>query len=161
MAEQKSEYRNDSKGMLGVTLFDSEGKQYGGLVRPGDTIWLSERETIATANAPKLDENNPFINGHLTLVTPATEIINRRPLGPDAPPSPEPAEDAAVAPTEDVEATEKAKAEAGRKADEAKIAANPKPPEETGAAVKPSGPAPVGQRASSEEVATPRAPARG
>jgi hypothetical protein len=48
---------------------------------PHATIWLSEEEQIATANACRKDEDNPFVNGDLELLTPATVVANRRPIG--------------------------------------------------------------------------------
>jgi hypothetical protein len=80
--KQKNEYRNDSEGVCGVIVIDN-GKEKGIPVGPGDSVWLSEEERIATANAPAKDEDNPLANGTLTLVTPAAEIKNRRPIGAD------------------------------------------------------------------------------
>lgn len=80
--QEKNEYRNDSPGVCGVVTID-DGRAKAIPVKPGDSIWLSEQERIATANAPKRDEDNPFTNGTLVLVTPAAEIRNRRDIGPD------------------------------------------------------------------------------
>lgn len=84
MPIHKSEFRNTRDYMVGVVLYDQDGKPYGDVVQPGDTVWLSEQEQIATANAPKRPEDNPLANGTLVEVTPATEIANRRPLRPPA-----------------------------------------------------------------------------
>lgn len=166
----KNEYRNDSPGVCGVTTIEN-GKTKGIAVKPGDSIWLSEEERIATANAPKRDGDNPFTNGTLTLVTPAAEIKNRRDIGPDelegekpepqseVQPSPEEVQQEAKA--QQTEADREAKAEAARRAQAAKQAENPgKPLDETGAAVQPKGLPHQGRSAPQEEVATPEAPAK-
>ena len=82
MSEVKSEYRNDSEHQVGYLYYDEDNKRQGGAVRPGETVWLSERDKIATANAPARDEDNPLANGDLTLVTAAKDLPSRRPLGP-------------------------------------------------------------------------------
>lgn len=87
--QSKNEYRNDSEGVCGVVVIDN-GKEKGIPIGPGDSVWLSEEERIATANAPTKDEDNPLNNGVLTLVTPAEEIRNRRPIGDDKLGEPEP-----------------------------------------------------------------------
>lgn len=168
----KSEYRNDSDGVTGVVIIQNH-KEVGIAVQPGSTVWLSQSECIATANAPLKDEDNPLVNGDLTLVTPATEIANRRPLGPDQPANVE-------GDTGDAQAGEKAKAVAAKAAAEeqekAKAAAEAKRQaaakkqaeqgvvpvgKETGAATeKATGKPATGQRAKAEEVATPEAPAK-
>lgn len=181
MAITKNEYANRSEGVCGVIVIDN-GKSKGIAVKPGDSIWLSEEERIATANAPKKDDDNPFTNGTLVLVTPAAEIRNRRDIGADelpqgeeaALPTPdpeapalksEPESEVPAEPTpEAIEAkaeAEKAKVEAARQARAAAQAENPgKPVDETGAAVEPQGLPHQGQRAPKEEVATPKAPAK-
>lgn len=77
----KDEFRNETKGFVGVITIDPQGNQKGVAVRPGSSIWLSEGEQILTANAPRLDKDNPFINGQLSLVTKAGDVKNRRPIG--------------------------------------------------------------------------------
>jgi hypothetical protein len=80
----RSEWKNISQGIVGVVVHDDRGQRGGIGVKPGDTVWLTEAERIATANAPRLPQNNPFANGTLVLVTRASEIKNRRPFGDDA-----------------------------------------------------------------------------
>lgn len=160
----KDKFRNDSPGQVGVTVIEN-GKERGIALRPGDIIWLSEEEQELTANAPRKDENNPFIGGNpnggpaLRLLIKAGEMGNRRPLGgtqkPEAEngaaPEPEQPETAqVVSEQEQRERQAKAKAAADRQAQS----------EETGAAKQPAGKAPQGQRAPQEEVGTPEAPAK-
>lgn len=156
MAPRKSEFRNTTEGHIGVVVIEN-GNERGIGVRPGDSIWLSEDEQIATANAPRRDEDNPFINGQLELVTAAQEIANRRPIGSsEAPQVPEKKPSSRA--KQDKERAEK-EAERQEKAKK-QAEAGPLPAEETGAAVSPSGNPKVGKRSQGEEVATPEAAAK-
>lgn len=168
MPQQKTEYRNDSPGIIGVITIEPGGERKPIPVSPGATVWLSEEEEIATANAPVRDEDNPFINGQLVKVTDASDIKNRRPLGSNAD-SPESAEQkrkaqeqaAAVKAANDRQAEE----EAARLKEAQKQAANPQPskapprqtPDETAAPPQAQGTAAQGSRAAGEEVGTPEA----
>lgn len=134
MAEKVSEWRNTTSGHLGVVKHDEEGKPRGISVKPGGTVLLTEKDRVATANAPANAANNPFQNGALVCITAETELSHRRPIGdasqsaPDPQPEPEPAP--------------------------------PEPEGETGAAAPPEGDPPTGQAAPHEEVAAePSAPA--
>lgn len=117
MAEPRSEFRNDSPGVCGVVVL-REGKPHGTFVRPGETIWLTEAEQVETANAPRRDEDNPFKDGTLSLVTASTEIANRRPIGdsqsPQVPESEEAQQEAARRTAETRKAAEAQKAEEER-----------------------------------------------
>lgn len=176
-ATMKDEFRNETKGFVGVITLDN-GKERGVAVRPESTIWLSEAEQVLTANAPRRDEDNPFINGQLKLVTKAQDVKNRRPLGNQVNPEDLPANgtdtdsDAEEAGPVVVEAPkpvttrqkedrERAKAEVKRKAEaEAQAKSGAVPGRETGAALDAAGtPKPKGRAAENEEVATPDAPA--
>lgn len=86
----RSEWINDSGGTVGVTLFDDDGKRIGGVVKPGATVWLTEKERIATANAPAKASDNPFANGTFRCVTPSTEMANRREFGAEQAPDGQP-----------------------------------------------------------------------
>lgn len=79
--KQKDEWLNTGAGWIGVVVIDGRGDHHGEAVAPGRTVWLSEEEQIATANAPVNDEDNPFANGSLELQTRGAEIRNRRPYG--------------------------------------------------------------------------------
>lgn len=165
MAEPRSEFRNESAGFIGVVVME-EGKPRGISVEPGDSVFLTEEEQIATANAPRDDKDNPFVNGALKLLTPATEIANRRPIGdtlaPQVPQSERQQEEAQAEREKTEEAQrQQVEAEARRKAAAQKQAQQPATPvEETGAAISPGGAPTHGKRAASEEVATPEAPAK-
>lgn len=125
----KDQFRNDSGGFISVVTIDARNNANAVAVRPGDTVWLSEEEQILTANAPRNEADNPLTNGSLTLTLEGKEIKNARPLRPTAEtPEPEPTEG-------DVEE------ETG----------------ETGAPPAPVGEPEEGQRAPTEEVATPEA----
>lgn len=80
----KDEFVNTSSGWIGAVQVDHNGRAMGVSVEPGGSIFLSEEEQILTANAPRMDEDNPFINGALELRTRAVEIRNRRPFGAQA-----------------------------------------------------------------------------
>jgi hypothetical protein len=81
MGTLRTEFKNASDGVQGAVIMDDTGKPTGVAVRPGDSIWLTETEEILTANAPRRDEDNPFTNGSFTVLTRATEVSNRRPIG--------------------------------------------------------------------------------
>lgn len=78
-------FRNDSGGWQGVVTLEPGGTHKAISIPPGHEVWLTEEEQVLTANAPRGAENNPLVNGALTLVSEAAEIKNRRPLRPDAP----------------------------------------------------------------------------
>lgn len=165
--QTKDIYRNASEGVCGVVVIDNNEPK-GIAVQPGHTIPLSEEERIATANAPRLPEDNPFTNGTLVLDTPAEEIKNRRPIdSPHAEPEVAP-EKKSEPESEDREPTQeptpeeqKAKAEAARQAEAKAQAEMPgKPVDETGAPKQPQGLPHQGRRAPQEEVATPDAPVK-
>lgn len=147
MAEEKAEFRNTSKGVIGASVFAGNGERGGVAVKPGETVWLSEAEQVMTANAPVDPKNNPFVAGTGENGRPALEVVTEpRQIGTHTRPIGEKAED--------VEATKKAKA-AERKARRSK-----RQSEETGAAEQPAGDAPEGQYGVGEEVGTPEAAAK-
>jgi hypothetical protein len=174
---EKAEFKNTSPGVCGVTILEPGGKPKGIAVKSGDTIWLTEEEQILTANAPRKAEDNPFVNGTLTLATEPKDIANRRPIGHTERQQPEMSvEDQAAADKARAE-QDQAKAEHERKeAEQAKAreeaAQDPanQPPArlphqgsstdlgaETGLQAEPVGDAPEGERAQAEEVGTPEA----
>lgn len=206
--EKRSEFKNVSGGHVGAQVKDHDGRMRGVDVAPDATIWLDESEQIATANAPRKDEDNPFTNGTFELLTPATEVANRRPIGhtekpqvtevgsaaaegspggpqaegdgasnggdegsppggPDEPQEPveEQMKQEPAPAAEEAGETGQRAARAQEEEENAKEAARravkagkrPQHPEETGAAAKPAGKAPVGKRMASEQVGTPEA----
>lgn len=179
MPQQKTEFQNMSGGIVGVVTIEPGGKPVAIPVRPDATVWLSEEEQIATANAPQRDEDNPFINGQLVKVTDAADIKNRRPIGDNAD-SPEAAEQKRAAEQRAAEVREaneaqrreeEARLKQGQQAAQAgaKPGAVPTAPaaaprqtaEETAAPPQPGGPAAQGTRAAGEEVGTPQAVPKG
>lgn len=167
MPQQKTEFRNDSPGIIGVVTLEPGGKEVAIPVKPGASIWLSEDEQIATANAPQRDEDNPFVNGQLIKVTDAADIKNRRPIGDNAE-SPEAAEQKRAAEEKAAELKAQNDAQAAEEAarlkqgqEQATQGAKAPPPrqtpEETGAAPQPQGASAQGSRAAGEEVGTPEA----
>jgi hypothetical protein len=168
MSQAKTEFRNDSGGIVGVVTIEPGGKTVSIPVKPGASVWLSEDEQIATANAPVNDEDNPFINGQLTKVTEAADIKNRRPIGSNAD-SPEAAEQkrkaqeaaaALKAANEEQQKTEAARLKQGQEQATTQQPAQAPPRqrgEETAAPPQPQGSQAAGSRAAGEEVGTPEA----
>jgi hypothetical protein len=169
MAQPKSEFENRSQGITGVVTIDPDGKRSPIPVKPGERVWLSEEEQIATANAPQQDTDNPFINGTLVKVTDSADIKNRRPIGEDAD-SPEAAEQkrkaeeeaARIKAANEAQAAEEAARtkqaqQAGAVGGQGVPAQQRQAPEETAAPPQPQGTAAQGSRAAGEEVATPEA----
>jgi len=176
MTQQKTEFRNDSGGIIGVVTIEPGGKEVALPLKPGQSVWLSDDERIATANAPRRDEDNPFANGQLVRVGEVPDgAKNRRPIG-DEEQTPEQAEQVRKA-QEDKAArdaanqAQKDEEEARRKAGQEQAAAGAKAPspapapaaqerqapEETAAPPQAQGAAVEGSRASGEEVGTPEA----
>lgn len=77
----KDQFRNDSGGVAGAIVLDGTG-QKSIAVLPGDTVWLTEDEQALTANAPRREEDNPFINGTFSLIAEGKNIKHARPLRP-------------------------------------------------------------------------------
>jgi hypothetical protein len=158
---ERAEFRNDSPGIAGAVAIE-DGKRRGITVKPNESVWLSEEEQIATANAPRKDEDNPFVNGTFTLVTDPQQVANRRPLGHSSlpqVPTPEAAQAKADAKAKQAQAKQ---AEEAKRAEKAKAQAEQgvtpvKEQKETGAAAEPQGEAAQGSRPSGEEVGTPEA----
>lgn len=169
MTQQKTEFKNVSGGIIGVVTIEPGGKIVPLPVQPDATIWLSEEEEIATANAPQRSEDNPFINGQLQKVTDAADIKNRRPIGSSTQESPEAAKQRQEAleakaqldaENEQQRVEEAARLEQGQK--QAQQGGQPPPPprqapDETAAPPQPQGKAAEGSRAAGEEVGTPEA----
>lgn len=80
--ERKSKFENVSPGVLGVVQFDMEGKPKGVPVPYKGIVFLSEEEQILTANAPRNESDNPFLNG-LKLLARGAEMERARPIGED------------------------------------------------------------------------------
>lgn len=159
--ELRAEFRNESPGVQGVVLYDADGKRTGSFVRPGQSVWLSEREQVATANAPRRAEDNPFVNGALILITEAHEVVNRRPIGSRAQIVDEEGRELVDPPAGPFDPRT-----AGRSALEDQSAPPPvevKPgaPEEVGAPPLPEGDPEHGIRQPGEEVGTPDAVPQG
>jgi hypothetical protein len=166
--DQKSEFRNASQGHVGVITLEPGGKEKAIAVRPGHSVWLTEDEQILTANAPRQDEDNPFLNGDLELVTAPKDVRNRRPIGhtdaeqPNEASARSKAEAAKAKAAADAEQRAAEEAERSKKAQEqAGQGASPpvrrQSPDETGAARQPQGSSAKGTRAAGEEVGTPAA----
>ena len=174
---EKAEFTNTSAGVCGVTIIEPGGKPKGIAVKPGDTVWLTEEEQILTANAPRKPEDNPFVNGTLTLATEPQDIANRRPIGhtdrqqPEMSPEDQAAADRARQEQEEAKA-EQERREAEEAASREQAAQDPAnqpparlphqgsstdPAEERGVQVDPVGDPAEGERAVAEEVATPEA----
>lgn len=142
MANPKSLFENTSGGIIGVVQIDGRGEEKGIPLWAGEEVWLSPEEQLATANAPRDAENNPFENGNLTLKVKAADAGTNRPLGDDQdidnPPPP-----AAPAPEEpDVDDLREEQAPEPEE-----------PPPAEGTPPEPEAPAPEGARAQNEEVA--------
>lgn len=64
MEESKRQFVNESEITLGAVVLDEANNKFRArAVAPGGSVWLSEREQRATANAPASDVDNPFNKG--------------------------------------------------------------------------------------------------
>lgn len=143
--EMKAQFRNRTTGYVGVNVINEEGKEHGAAVDPGGTVWLSEREQMMTANAPRKPENNPFVGGHPDG-GPALELITElRPIGAGESDRPIGAHLSGDEPEEKAEGRPKSRSRRRQS-------------EETGAAAAPKGDAAEGSFATGEEVGDPEAP---
>lgn len=100
----KQKFRNMTGGYIGVVIQNDAGKMSGISLGPGEGVELSEREQRATANAPRLEKDNPFVGGFEDPETgekgPALVAVDsdedvQRPIGvkPESPPVEEQAAD--------------------------------------------------------------------
>jgi hypothetical protein len=82
MPTAKSEFRNTRDFHIGVVLKREDGRSMKGhALEPHGRVWMDEEEQMATANAPRQESDNPFVNGDLELVQSAQVLANRRPIG--------------------------------------------------------------------------------
>lgn len=58
---EKRCYKNQTAGHLGVVKLDYKGQEVGADVEPYGTVWLTAKEALLTARAPKRAEDNPFV----------------------------------------------------------------------------------------------------
>jgi hypothetical protein len=79
---QKQQFRNQSGGYIGVVVIGPDGHERGAAVEPDGTVWLTEQEQILTANAPRLPEDNPFIEQMLVRRDPDTDAEVEVPITP-------------------------------------------------------------------------------
>jgi hypothetical protein len=112
MAEVKSKFQNTSGGVVGAVVLDHEDKPKGAAIGPKGTIWLSEKEQVLTANAPRNDKDNPFANGDLSLLVRSSEMAAARPIGDLQEPQDAAPEEEPVAPESDSEDEEQVEEEA-------------------------------------------------
>lgn len=128
--EETHLFKNHSNGVQGYLYYDESGKRCGGALHPGESIWLTERDLKATAEAPRNAENNPLANGNLRQVPDEENPAHNRSIGLLADPDPEPsdeekaAHEAAEAAEKD--ALDKAEREKAEKAEKAKAKATAK-----------------------------------
>lgn len=182
-----NEYENVSGGWVGVKVEDHTHRTgFRGMpVAPGARVSLSERERVATANAPRREADNPFANGALRLIAVDQQSTQQRPIGDGEPQPPEPPEEPKPKdlPEEaqgdaqgsqegqkpESEMTEAEIADHNRKAAAARAVPTKEPPtpppaapaqtEQVGTpdATAAAGKKPEGQRAATEQVGTPEA----
>lgn len=152
MPEKYSEWKNTTSGHLGVVKHNDEGKPKGISVRPGGVVLLSERDRIATANAPANPANNPFQNGALQCIAPDAELSHRRPIGDASQAAPDP--DPEIVESQETGAAAEPQGEApqGQAAPHEEVAATPPPPAEQ---VAPASPAPEPVKVAQEPKPTP------
>lgn len=72
---KKQAFRNDSGGFVGYVSINVKGEERGRAVAPGEIVWLTREEQIATANAPRLAKDNPFVAQSFERVNPDTSEI--------------------------------------------------------------------------------------
>lgn len=144
--EQKSQFENTSGGYVGVVTINAKGEPTGIALAGGDTVWLSEREQALTAEAPRHETDNPFVNGSLTLKVSRSDVPTVRPIGDD--------QDAAAPPAPPERPADEEPAEIRV---EQQGAEDPLVPEETGSAPPPEGEPVLAAPEPKEEIATPEA----
>lgn len=72
----KQEFLNQTQGYVGAVRIKRNGEEVGVAVAPGGRVWLDHDEQMATANAPELPKDNPFIAQPFTDYDPKTgEVI--------------------------------------------------------------------------------------
>lgn len=115
---EKREFKNNTAGWLGVVTIDHKGEEKGVSIEPFGTIWLSEAEVILTARAPRLAEDNPFVEQTFIGINEAgaREEFQMRPLVPAADDARYvPTQERYVPPADSIPAAAAVHAEAGAK----------------------------------------------
>lgn len=72
--------QGDAEGghVIGVSVYHGRtGEATRQPIQPGETVWLTEDERILTANAPREERDNPFVNGDLIQVSEEARPIGR------------------------------------------------------------------------------------
>lgn len=169
--EVRRKFVNPTPQYVGAVIYDEDGKRKGVPVEPGGSIWLSEREERATAEAPREAKDNPFGAAweEPTRTTPEGEILETATrhgmlVLSDEPPRSIaserfiPGRETATVPEAPAPAAEAPQEPAG---DDQTAADEPEPVEEVtgspGVPPTPQGPPEVGQPSPDEIVATPEA----
>lgn len=162
--EVRRKFINPTPQYVGAVIYDEDGKRKGVPVEPGGSIWLSEREERATAEAPREAKDNPFqaIWQEATRTTPEGEILESQPREGMLILSDEPARPIAserFIPGRETAATAETPQEPA--GDEETAADEPEPQEEItgspGVPPTPTEPPVEGQPSENEIVATPEA----
>lgn len=59
--DETREFENTTQGWLSAVKRNDEGKLRNVMVEPGGSVFLTQEEEVATANAPAKASNNPFL----------------------------------------------------------------------------------------------------
>lgn len=152
----RTEFKNVSDGVQGAVVLGEDNRPKGIAVKPGETVWLSEAEEVLTANAPKRDADNPFVNGAFAVFTKASEVLNRRPIGSREVVGNQVETTVDTSPDEDEDSLDVGNEPQGPPREE-----RPGQQEEVGAPPLPEGDPAHGVRPPGEEVGTPQVVASG
>lgn len=79
--DPQSKFTNVSGGVAGAVKLDHEGHAKGVAVFPNESVWLTEKEEILTANAPRNEADNPFVNGTFRCDVKSADAGHARPIG--------------------------------------------------------------------------------
>lgn len=79
--DPQSKFTNVSGGVAGAVKLDHEGHAAGVAVFPNESVWLTEKEEILTANAPRNEADNPFVNGTFRCDVKSADAGHSRPIG--------------------------------------------------------------------------------
>lgn len=72
---EKQEFKNTTQGVVGAVRIDRKGDEIGVPVQPGESVFLSQEEQIATANAPRSKADNPFLPQPFKIVDELTAEV--------------------------------------------------------------------------------------
>lgn len=72
LTDGRQEFRNNTKGYIGVVQYAPNGDEKSLAVAPDETVWLNEAEVELTTRAPRKAADSPFGEQRVPILDPDT-----------------------------------------------------------------------------------------